>query len=361
MDHSYPANCHLCQSKSPLISNAIAICRNCLLSDFTNAQPYIKASHQRARQEFGLPGKPPHLTDGVSCKLCSNECQIAEGEFGFCGLRTVQDRRLIHLAGTPAKGMLHWYRDPLPTNCVADWVCEGWRHPGSHNLAVFYSSCTADCLFCQNWHYRQAKPAKDPTISAEELASQANQRTFCVCYFGGDPSSQMPHALSTSKRLAERGVRTCWETNGMLHPRFMQRALQYALDTGGCVKFDLKAFDPGLHLALTGVSNQRTLENFAFAGRRYAERPQLPLVVASTLLVPGYVDADEVASIAAYIASINPDIPYSLLAFAPNFYMSDLPCTSISQAKAAENAAYQAGLTNVHIGNRHLLGWDHQI
>ena len=147
----------------------------------------------------------------------------------------------------------------------------------------------------------------------------------------------------------------------MLHPRFMQRALQYALDTGGCIKFDLKAFDPGLHLALTGVSNQRTLENFAFAGRRYAERPQLPLVVASTLLVPGYVDADEVASIAAYIASINPDIPYSLLAFAPNFYMSDLPCTSISQAKAAENAAYQAGLTNVHIGNRHLLGWDHQI
>jgi pyruvate formate lyase activating enzyme len=167
----------------------------------------------------------------------------------------------------------------------------------------------------------------------------------------------MPHSLATSKYLAECGVRICWETNGMLHPKFMQRAVQYALDTGGCVKFDLKAYNQGLHIALTGVSNQRTLENFALAGERFAERAQLPLVVASTLLVPGYIDVDEVASIAAYIVSINPDIPYSLLAFAPNFYMSDLPCTSVSQAKDAENAACQAGLANVHIGNRHLLGW----
>ncbi len=360
MDYSKPATCQLCFQQSPLISKSIGICRNCLLSDFTNAQPYIEASHQRARQEFSLPGKPPHQPKGVSCKLCSNECQIAEGEFGFCGLRTVQDGRLVHLAGTPAKGMLHWYRDPLPTNCVADWVCEGWRHPGCHNLAVFYSSCTADCLFCQNWHYRQARPGKNPTISAQELASAANPRTFCVCYFGGDPTSQMPHALATSKLLAERGVRICWETNGMLHPKFMQRALQYALDTGGCIKFDLKTFDPGLHIALTGVSNQRTLENFALAGQHFADRPELPLVIASTLLIPGYVDAEEVGRIAAFIASINPQIPYSLLAFAPNFYMSDLPCTPISLADVAEKAARQAGLTNVHIGNRHLLGWGYE-
>lgn len=143
----------------------------------------------------------------------------------------------------------------------------------------------------------------------------------------------------------------------MLHPKFLRRALLYAIETGGCIKFDLKAFDQGLHVALTGVSNQRTLENFALAGKRYAERPELPLVVASTLLVPGYVDADEVASIATFIASINPDIPYSLLAFAPNFYMSDLPCTSVSQANSALDAAKVAGLRNVRLGNRHLLGW----
>jgi pyruvate formate lyase activating enzyme len=354
-------SCQLCQRKSRFISAAIGICRDCLLNDFPNARPTIAANHERARHEFDLPGEPPHHPGGVTCKLCSNECQIGESQYGFCGLRTAQDGRLKHLAGTTTKGMQHWYRDPLPTNCVAAWVCEGFRHPGYHNLAVFYSSCTADCLFCQNWHYRQAKPGIDPTISASELAAQANERTFCVCYFGGDPSSQMPHALGTFKHLAERGVRICWETYGMLHPKLLQRAMQYAMDSSGCIKFDLKAFDPSLHLALTGVSNQRTLENFARVGECFKERPELPQVIASTLLVPGYIEADEVSKIASYIASINPDIPYSLLAFAPNFFMSDLPCTSISQAIAAQEAARQAGLTNVHIGNRHLLGWNNQF
>jgi len=253
--------------------------------------------------------------------------------------------------------LLQWYRDPLPTNCVADWVCEGSQHRGCHNLAVFYASCTADCLFCQNWHFRQLSPTRNKTISARDLAEAANSDTFCVCYFGGDPASQMPHALASSRYLAQRGVRICWETNGTSHPKLLDAAVQYALDSGGCIKFDVKAFDEGLHIALTGISNRRTLENFSRAARRYDERPQLPLVIASTLLVPGYIDADQVSKIARFIAALNPQIPYALLAFAPHFYMSDLPCTSIRHAEEAEAAARQAGLVNVRVGNRQLLRW----
>ena len=56
------------------------------------------------------------------------------------------------------------------------------------------------------------------------------------------------------------------------------------------------------------------------------------------------------------IKYINPQIPYALLAFAPNCYMSDLPCTSVHHAREAEAAARNAGLDNVRIGNKHLLG-----
>jgi pyruvate formate lyase activating enzyme len=317
--------------------------------------PELEALHRESRSEFKLPVKPPRSPGGVRCVLCTNECLIGKGERGFCGLRTVRDGKLVHLAGTPAHGLLHWYRDPLPTNCVADWVCEGSNHPGYHNLAVFYASCTANCLFCQNWHFRNVTPERRKTMSAAELADSANPRTFCVCYFGGDPSSQMPHALAASRFLSERGVRVCWETNGTMHPKLLNAALGYSLETGGCIKFDLKAWDEKLHTALTGISNRRTLENFERAAHRSRERPGPPLVVASTLLVPGYLEADEVGRIARFIASINPDIPYALLAFAPHFYMSDLPCTSSRQAREAEAAARQAGLTNVRLGNRHLL------
>jgi pyruvate formate lyase activating enzyme len=281
---------------------------------------------------------------------------IGERQRGFCGLRTVENGRIKHLAGTPSNGLLAWYRDLLPTNCVADWVCEGHEHPGSHNLAVFYESCTADCLFCQNWHFRQVTPDQARTTSAADLAAVANEGTFCVCYFGGDPASQMPHAMAASKLLVRRGVRVCWETAGTMHPKLLDSAIRLSLVSGGCVKFDLKAFDEDLHLALCGISNRRTLANFARAARRGRERPDLPLVVASTLLVPGYVDADQVAKIGEFIASIDPDIPYALLAFAPHFHMSDLPFTKGSHARDAEAAARAAGLNKVRVGNRHLVG-----
>jgi pyruvate formate lyase activating enzyme len=165
----------------------------------------------------------------------------------------------------------------------------------------------------------------------------------------------MPHALATSKELAKKGVRVCWETAGMMHPRFLDRALSYSLETGGCIKFDLKAFDEELHRALTGISNRRTLDNFSRAARCLGEQAGPSLLVASTLLVPGYIDAEQVAKIASFIASIDSGIPYSLLAFAPNYCMGDLPFTSHREAQEAERAARGAGLKNVRLGNRHLL------
>jgi pyruvate formate lyase activating enzyme len=193
-------------------------------------------------------------------------------------------------------------------------------------------------------------------MSSGELADCANRDTYCVCYFGGDPASQMPHALASAKELSRRGVVICWETAGTANWRLMDRAVRYSLESGGCVKFDLKAYSEPLHIVLTGWSNRRTLENFGRAAEHFHERPHRPLVIASTLLVPGYVDAREVGRIATFIAKYDPDIPYSLLGFSPNYLMHDLPATSVQQAEDALQAAQDAGLQNVHIGNRHLLG-----
>jgi pyruvate formate lyase activating enzyme len=364
--------CALCNHQSPLVSSFLRLCTLCIRQHPGDARPLVDAAHARARQEFAVAPATDPSRVGLSCPLCANNCIIEEGGLGCCGLRTVRDGRFVHLAGTPARGLLHWYRDPLPTNCVATDVCAGRGRPGFHNLAVFYGSCTLNCLFCQNWHFRDLLPSEaelspDATseslqrrwISAAELAAAANPRTFCVCYFGGDPASQMPHALASAAELAEKGITICWETNGTANRRLMDRAVTLSLQSQGTVKFDLKAYDEHLHRALTGVSNQQTLENFARAAHRLAERPNPPLVIASTLLVPGYVDAQEVESIAKFIASFSPNIPYVLLGFAPHFFMSDLPCTSKRHASEAEAAARAAGLTEVRIGNRHLLSSDY--
>jgi pyruvate formate lyase activating enzyme len=135
----------------------------------------------------------------------------------------------------------------------------------------------------------------------------------------------------------------------------MRAVLDTSMKSGGIVKFDLKAWNPRLYKALTGREIGVLYQNAREALLLSKERPEVPLFSASTLLVPGYVDEEEVRMIARFIASINPDSPYSLLAFHPSFLMSDLPNTSRRHVMDALKAAKDEGLTRVHIGNPWLL------
>jgi len=136
---------------------------------------------------------------------------------------------------------------------------------------------------------------------------------------------------------------------------FLKQMIEVSLTSGGCIKFDLKAWDSALHRALCGVPNRPTLANFEFIATFIAQRPDPPLLTAATLLVPGYVDADQVGRIASFIVRLDPNIPYSLLAFHPDFETTDLPATSRQQAEECFEAAKSAGLNRVRIGNMHLL------
>jgi pyruvate formate lyase activating enzyme len=141
--------------------------------------------------------------------------------------------------------------------------------------------------------------------------------------------------------------------------RFLEEILDLALESGGCVKFDLKTFDSNLNFALCGRTNEQTKSNFELAAKWTKKRKEPPLVIASTLLIPGYVEKEEVRRIAGFISSLDPEIPYALLGFYPQFYFRDLPCTSRRHAEQCRDAALKAGLKRVRVGNVHLLGRDY--
>jgi pyruvate formate lyase activating enzyme len=134
-------------------------------------------------------------------------------------------------------------------------------------------------------------------------------------------------------------------------PVLLQEMTDLSLQSGGCVKFDLKAADRFIHHALCGTDNARTLENFAAAAARVRERPEPPLLIASTPLVPGYIDAHEVGQIATFIAGLDLNIPYALLGFHGDFLMADLPPTSRQEAQSCLAAARKAGLLRTRLGN----------
>ncbi|MGD9497958.1 MAG: radical SAM protein [Armatimonadota bacterium] len=361
------ATCIGCGVSSSAISATLGLCVECLRRGGQRWHGHIEAVHARVRARFGLPPAAPRSQAGAACDLCLHTCRMAEGETSYCGLRHNEGGTVV--GGEASDGRLDWYHDALPTNCVADWVCPGGtgagypefayrRGPetGYTNLAVFYRACSFDCLFCQNWHFRRG-PGR--SRRPEQLAASVTDRTACICYFGGDPGPQLPHAVLASELAREaaggRILRICWETNGGMSPAWLERMVALSLASGGCVKFDLKAWDETLHRALCGVSNSRTLANFRRVSARRAEREVPPLLVASTLMVTGYVDAQEVGAIARFIASVDPRIPYALLAFGPEFEMADLPPTPRAQAEECLRAAREAGLEDVRLGNPWLL------
>ena len=359
--------CRKCGRTSEEIAEVLSLCVECIRKADTSDREALKEIHAQSRRKFGLPSEPPADPDGVGCGLCVNRCLIPVGGRGYCGVRRNEDGHLK--GGTAEEAAVSWYHDALPTNCVADWVCPGgtgypeWSYQrgpevGYVNLAVFYAACTFDCLFCQNWHYRERSLAGN-SRSAAELAEAVTAETACICFFGGDPTSQLPHALAAARLAREQNrqriLRICWETNGSMAPELLDEMLDLSLASGGCVKFDLKAWNENLHLALCGVGNDRTLANFARAARRMAERPEAPALVASTLLVPGYVDVEEVKCIATFIAEQDVDIPYAFLGFHGDFLMADVPRTSRKQAEACLAAAQEAGLKRVRLGNVHIL------
>lgn len=344
--------CDICHQHVPILASAFKVCPACLKRFPGEAWTHVALVHRLAREGYGLPVEVPHAKIGIRCTLCLHECLIPEGELGFCGLRENKKGKMVVNAGNPSRGRFKEYLNVDVFKCVAGMVCPEVSQEGRKSLSVFYGSCTFNCLFCQNWNYRIMR---SKATSATDLAAVVDAETACVCFIGGDPGSQMPHALATARQLIGKGVRVCWETNGGMHSRLLEKAVRISLATGGCIKFDLKAWNEYLHRALTGVDNRRTLDNFKRAASLMPQRSESPLLVASTLLVPGYVDAEEVFQIARFIYQVNPRIPYILLGFAPQFHFSDLPSTSIRHAREAKDAAHAAGLQNVHLANEHLL------
>jgi pyruvate formate lyase activating enzyme len=336
--------CRICQGKA---ARAIGLCVECL-RDISDAGSLVDL-HINAREKYGLHPKPPKSRGGVVCTICANSCRIETDGCGYCGINRNERGQIASVVHEEA--LAYMYLDPLPTNCCAAWFCPGSDERG-YNLAVFFYGCNFDCLFCQNASHKLLKDAQ--AVSLKEMVHAAmNPRVRCVCFFGGSPEPQLPFALRAAREIvqeSENGKHICWEWNGCGNPALVREAAELSAVSGGTAKFDLKCSNPNLSLALCGVSNKRSFENL----RMISEAGYGNILTATTLLVPYYVDAEEVRAIASFLAAIDSNIPYSLLVFHPDFYLDDLPITPREQVDECCEVA-RSYLQRVNIGNEHLL------
>ena len=361
--------CKFCGKTDKHISDVLNICRDCILKrDWEIVKPHILNVHKQVRALVDLPSEPPKANKKeikLKCNFCINECALSENDSSYCGLRNIEKSQSGELPlPSKRKGYIHGYLDPIPTNCCNAWFCSGEYN--TYSYAAFLYGCTFSCLFCQNSSHKQFQ--KRNLFDCESLANQIvkNEKITCLCYFGGTPESQLPFSINLAEQILEkiekkdkkRKFRICWEWNGSGRQDLVEKCMRIAIKTGGNIKFDLKSFNEKLNLALCGISNRRTLENFKYLADNYfgSRGEGMSEMSACTLLVPGYVNHEEVEQIAKFISEINDKIPYSLLVFHPDYQMKDLPITSRKQANKCLDIAKKY-LVNVNLGNKFLLGF----
>ncbi|MFX0001442.1 MAG: radical SAM protein [Candidatus Hodarchaeota archaeon] len=368
--------CKFCGKTEKVISEVLQVCRDCILEgDWNQIKPHILNVHKLVRKLVELPEKPPKAERPnikLRCNFCINKCSLSENDVSYCGLRNIKLRNSGQLPyPSKSKGYIHGYIDPNPTNCCNSWFCPAgssagypeysdYNGPefGTYSYAAFLYGCTFDCLFCQNASHKLF--TKKHLFDVETLAKQIikNQKITCLCYFGGTPEAQLPFSINLAEKILEkRNIRICWEWNGSGNRDWVEKCMRIAIKTGGNIKFDLKTYNEKLNLALCGVSNSRTLENFKFLAENYfGTRKNLPEMSACTLMVPGYTNHEEVEQIVKFVSSINTKLPYSLLIFHGDYQMRDLGITPRKQVEKSLSVAKKY-LENIHLGNKFLLGF----
>ncbi len=163
-----------------------------------------------------------------------------------------------------------------------------------------------DFMLDRNMHLHVAEPrgiAAAPTrfMEVDDVVETLVGLDVKWVLFEGQEASldpQMPFIAETLHR--RQGT-----TNVLLTNAFIMPDLKH-IDK---VSVGLKAFDEKLHIEYTGESNRTILENFP---KIY--QSGVPMM-AETVLIPGYIDYEEIEKIAKYIASVDPNIRYQIDAY----------------------------------------------
>ncbi len=274
----------------------------------------------------------------VVCGLCAHRCRIEPGRRGICGVRENQDGILYSLAYGRVSAE---HVDPVEKKPLYHFL------PGSLTCSIATVGCNFKCLHCQNYSLSQLGPQIGRVAHRQrrpqeivDLALRQDCRSISYTY--SEPTIFIEFALDCARLARNRGLKNIFVSNGYM-TREAAEDLSSVLDG---INIDIKAFSESFYRKTCGGGLQQVLENVLFFFERGV------WVELTTLVIPGLNDsAEELRSIADFIASCDPAIPWHVSAFRPTFKMLDRPPTSKDALLRARQIGFAAGLHHVYVGN----------
>lgn len=183
----------------------------------------------------------------------------------------------------------------------------------------FDAGCQFRCHGCiARYHPRDChleekhKQDENKSLSIKEVVAYLEQLDFKKTIFLGREPTMDPDFLPLARTLKEK-----FSTHNILLTNGYKYITEKAINE---VCVSIKAITKEIFRRFTGENRpEKVLGNF----KRYYDIPHL-ILRAESILIPGYIDKDEIEKIAGFIASIDSAIPYRIDGYIPTgVYSSD--------------------------------------
>ena len=272
------------------------------------------------------------------CGTCPRRCRLTEGTFGFCRARRAAGGRVVAANYGRITSIA---LDPIEKKPLA------FFHPGSNVLSIGSYGCNLRCPFCQNdgisqhGGYEVACQTATPVELADLAARFRDERgNIGLAYTYNEPLVGWEFVRDCAREVRARGMLNVLVSNGCASEEVVTE-LAPLIDAAN---IDLKGPSQEYYDWVGGdfASVCRTITALHGAGCR---------VEVTTLVVPGRNDTDaDMDAIAAFVASVSPDIPLHVTRFFPRWHMADTSPTPISTIHRLADIARRS-LRRVLIGN----------
>ena len=283
----------------------------------------------------------------VTCTTCFHRCVLKDGQVGFCRARMNRQGIIVPLGYESGMGRLSALAlDPIEKKPLARFM------PGSRILSVGGWGCNMRCPFCQNYEISQHTPEVDGNgLTPQELVSKAlslrGRGNIGLAYTYNEPLVSWEYLRDCAMLVRQAGMKNVIVTNGCISTNVLDEILPYT----DAMNIDLKCFSSGSYRKLGGdlgaVKDAISMcHNYGQAYEHGCIHIEL-----TTLIVPGFNDSEEeMAEEAAWIASLDRNIPLHLTRFFPRWKMESLPATPVETlCRLAELARRE--LSDVLLGN----------
>ena len=272
------------------------------------------------------------------CALCPHRCSLAEGQRGICQARIARDGVVVDENYGRITSLA---LDPIEKKPLARFM------PGSSVLSIGSYGCNMHCGYCQNASIAQVGPAHvewrrmEPADIAEMASMFALQGNIGVAFTYNEPLVGFEFVHDCAQEVHQRGMKNVLVSNGQINPEPLAELLPLI----DAANIDLKGFTPAIYRQLGG-----DLDTTLATIKAMANEPNLHLEV-TTLVVPGLNDSpDQMAKEAAWIASLDPQIPLHVTRFFPCYKMLQLEPTPLDTLHALADVARES-LDFVYLGN----------